>query len=105
MAQKSAKPCRSAAVRSAGPILRTIGHSGVWLAPAITWKVAMAVPPWKARVQAVAALRAAVQGSGSREAATDLSGVYAPSYGMSCGWRGAAWASYVTGPGPEGAHV
>jgi hypothetical protein len=28
MAQKSAKPCRSAAVRSAGLILRTIGNSG-----------------------------------------------------------------------------
>src|SRR4051794_24476311 len=41
IAQKSSSPCASAPLRSAGPILRTIGNSGVSLAPAIAWKLAI----------------------------------------------------------------
>src|SRR3954447_2839657 len=51
IAQKSSSPCASAPLRSAGPILRTIGNSGVSLAPAIAWKLAMTIPPWNARTQ------------------------------------------------------
>src|SRR3954470_14097492 len=83
MAQKSAKPFRSASLRSVGPIRRTVGNAGVSLAPAITGKFAIAVPPWNTRVQVAAALSDAVRSYQSREAATYHRGLYACDWSLS----------------------
>src|SRR3954453_8189659 len=83
MAQKSAKPFRSASLRSVGPIRRTVGNAGGSLAPGITLNFPIAVPPWNTRVQVAAALSDAVRSYQSREAATYHRGLYACDWSLS----------------------